>query len=531
MITQRIVNTYPIWTKIRKDPSSFGFRMNSVFGEHFDFVNAELKQNYLAYQLAKEPLGLGEVWFINLEPDDYMMSTATTGGSLIWTYPTVVADSILLSRIESLEELYWSIPTRIALADTLGIEDLQVATKAYLSLPVINDMSLSARLKVTVANSTNWFKKTALNNRLQPGVHRVVLDGYDINGDEVIEDIDVLDDSDYFSRKIYSQITDIKTQGFDGDVTLSMYSSKSVLEDPFHMAVADNGVEGPLYLELALNGVSNTSEITYYTSIIKQGENYKDGTNEVPYNTEVVWVQALLDSTGNEIEVVDLTINPNTTRLYVLDTLGYIHIYEYGLQRFTPPSLQTELTKATYVDIDAVQPWASYGETLMLFTRFSRPRFPVSSVQIKRISPASVVNYLQADKTWSATPYSFPGNPNAKGLIENTFQDITFTNEFDEFGQWEFYCTCTSVHDVTISYTGVMVDVVEALASLSTGITDGVALNYSDDNFLTITKDVPGPDGEANTIYKFREYSDVYLADEENQTLYLREEYASVEVS
>lgn len=529
MITQRLVNNYPAWTKIRKDPSSFGFRMNSVFGDHFDFVYGELKQNYLSWQLNKEGLGLGEIWFINLEPDDYMLSTATTGGSLSWTYPVVVADSRSLQRVESLEELYWSVPDRLVLHDQLDTH-ITVATKSYLAEPTIATMLIDSRLRLRIQNSTDWFKRTALNNRLQPGIHRVIIDGYDADGVAVAESIDVVDDGDYYTRTIYSGITNLTTQGFNGDITLTAYAPKTVLEDTFHLAVSDSGLEGPLYMELSYNDDSATSQITYYTSLVKQGENYKDGVDQLPYNREDLWTQALLDSDGNEIEVIDTTVNPNTTRLYALDTSGTVHVYEYGLQRFSPPSLESTLTKATYIDIDPAQYWGSYGETIMMFTRFSRPRFPVSRVEIKRISPTGVVNYLQADKSWSVSQYSWQGNPNAKGFYENTFQDITFETVCSEYGQWEFYCTCISVHDTTVTYTAICVDSMQAIRSLSTGLTDLVSINYSDDGYLAILKDRPTI-SDPYTVYKYKELSDVFLADEENQTLYFREEYNLVEVN
>lgn len=527
MITQRIVNNYPSWTKIRKDPSSFGFRFYSVIGNHFDFANAELKQKYLSFQLNKEGLGLGNLYTINLEDDDYMVSTATTGGDLTWAYPTVVGDSHGVTRIESLEELYWTVPNRLAVEETVSFANIVVATKSYLGTATINALTVPARLKVILSGSTNWFKRTSINNRLETGIHRVILTGYDLNGLYIKEDIDVLDDGSYFTRNIYSELLTIDTQGLDSDITIHAYNSKTVLEDPFHLAVGVSGIQGPLYLSLSYNADSSTSEILYYTSLAKRGEDYKDGSNEIPYNQENLWGQALLDSGGNEIQIVDYCFNPNTTRLYALDTTGKIHIYEYNLQSFITPTLQDDLSKVSYVDIDASESWTMYNDSLLMFTRFSRPRFPVSSVQIKRISPTGTINYLQADKSWSASAYSFPGDPNASGLFENTFRDIVFSSTFNEFGQWEFYCTTNTIHDSTVTFTGVKVDSLIANASIASGVSSGIALNYSDDNYLTITTGTSGN----YTLHKIKEYSDVYYADEDTQTLFLREDYSSVSVS
>ena len=67
---QRIANYFPLWSKLRSDPSSFGQRVFSVFGEYFDWQYANSIKIKEDKKLTKDALGVGELFAILLEDDD-----------------------------------------------------------------------------------------------------------------------------------------------------------------------------------------------------------------------------------------------------------------------------------------------------------------------------------------------------------------------------------------------------------------------------------------------------------------------------
>ena len=68
-----------------------------------------------------------------------------------------------------------------------------------------------------------------------------------------------------------------------------------------------------------------------------------------------------------------------------------------------------------------------------------------------------------------------------------------------------------------------MVDSVDALVSIDTGIASPTGIFFSREGFVTVT--------DATNFYKFSEHRDTYFADADRQQLIFREDYTSVEVT
>lgn len=537
MITQRLVNKFPIWTKTRLDPSSLGQRLFSTWGEYFDFAYAENKKLLEDYKLLKHGLGVGYLYQVALDEEDALESTVLAGGAVEWTYPvvtgTVGAATYTIDRVISIEDLYWSQPTRISAQDTIGVNNLVVYTDTGSGTPTSNEIDKPDNLVVRVYDSTNYYRRTQLRNPRASGQHIVIIKGKDINNSQFTEYVYITDDGYYRTKNIVKEITEVIREGFNGTIEISLPGNQDYIVDPFHTAVTEE-TEGPAKLQATVQtGATNHTRLYYFTDLIKRGDDYRDGSVEVSPNEVEVWEQYLLDDTGAAIEAVDIAINPNTVRLYALDTTGKVHVYDPKPSPFSAPVSEDDrvMTKTTYIDVLPLKPWARYEETMKLFTRYTRIRFPIRSVAIKRASPTGVITYLQADKSWAAGYYEFLGTFIDEGLPEDSWTDFQFDSTFNEFGQWEFYAITETDYDTTVSYTGVMVDSLNALVSISTDVLEPVSLYFSHDDRLMIVSSVNAATGEAYTVHPFVEHSDVYLVDESASVLYLRESYDTIEVT
>lgn len=535
MLTQRLANKFPIFTKVRSDPSSLGYRLLSTWGEYFDYAYADDRRQLEDTKLLRHGLSLGRVYQVYLEEEDALDYTIDAGGLTTWVYPTVVgtADSVeyTCDRVDNLEDLLWSVPDRFTESEWAGINNLTIYTDNRSGTIVNNDIEYPDNLLLVVTGSLDYKKKTRLRNVKASGQHAVVIKGRDINGDAFTEYVYVQDDGPYRTRNAISEITEVIPEGFDGDISISVLGGQTHLVDPFRICVTVEG-EGPGNLRMSSQVSGSTyARLFYYTNILNRGEDYRDGSVEVVPNEQEAWEQYLVSATDTAYTPIDMAINPNSTRLYVLDSTGGVHLYEHKPTVFDPPSLEDTVTKTTYVEVLPVKPWARIDETMQVFTRHARVRYVIRGVQVKRISPSAVVEYLQANKTWSASVYEFPGREVLHGLPEESWDDLAFTSLFDEFGQWEFYVTTRTDIDTTVSYTGVMVDKLQALRSIDTGVTNPIRCFFAhDDRFVVLSSDA-GPIDEANSRYAFDEHADLYLADERANVLYLREEYEQVEVT
>lgn len=524
--TQRLANQYPLYSKIRRDPSSLGQRFFSAFAEYFDFAESELWRMKDEFFLLKWHLGKTSLWSIDLLEADYLPLTTLAGGGQKVTYPTTVngdhsiLGALTLVRDTSLEELLHREPTRLSLADTLAIQDITIWDS---SAPgTFGVMAYPERLSINVESSTRYKRKTALNDRMFNDFYGIILKGKDINGLDIQESINVRDDGVYTTRNIWSKIEEAPDyDGFDGNITIGYKAADyPYVVDIYHVGVLID-VEGPLKLRTSVAAEeSNITVLEYLTDRYKVGTAYRTGDVAID-NIEVIAPQILKDSDGGDIEAVDLTISYENTLLYVIDTNGFLHVYEHGLHAFDPPS-EDIATEQIRIRIDPLQHYAQYNQTMSLWTHHAFPRDNINSVVIKRTSPSGTSLYLQSDLSWNVSPYTFLGNIDAKEAADS-WQDIKFETTFDEYGQWDYYTTVRSGSDITVAHTAVMVDSLDALVSIDTEIANPNSIFFSQEGYVTIT--------DGTNYYKFNEHRDSYFADPVNQQLIFREDYNDVEVT
>ena len=524
--TQRIANQYPDWSKLRSDPSSVGQRFFSTFSEYFDFLIAERIKIRQEFYLLKHGLGFGEVYVVDLEGDDEFSFSATSTNTAMPVYHSEVsasideATSVVLSRDETIEDLLYGFPTRTTLEETILIPNLTIWES---TTPLIfNELAFPERLTVVVSDSTEYLIQRTTKNTLVSNRSFVQIAGVDLNGIPVKETIQIPDDGAYLTRHIYSDVSSVEFEGFDGTVSLLLTNTEIPFKvDPF-MFLATQDIEGPSWLQLVNETVYtlDCSFLLYRTPILKLGSEYRNGTDVVD-NIEILSETLLLDSLNAPYQAVDIAVSPNNTLLYVIDSLGWLRVYRHGITSFTPPTQAA--TVSSSISLLPLVSYAKYGQSIPIWTWFRQPRGNIITVMISRIKPDSTVEYLQADKTWSATSYSFSGINNPV-IPEESWQDIKFFNEYDQVGQWEFYCTVTTSlnSETTVSQTSVMCDSLVPLVELETGVVSPTGLYFNHESKLVITTAL-----DANI---FIEHRDTYLADIENQAIVLREQYLDVTV-
>jgi len=438
-LRQRMVNKFPLWTKARNDPSSLGSRLFSVWAEYFDWAYADNKRLQDDTKLLKRGLGIGYLYQVELtEEEDFITSTVSSAGEDVFTYPvSVVADTFTVTRVDNIDELCWSPPTRFTEVTQIGVDNTQVYADLRTGSVNIEVIDYPAHLLVQVVNSLDYFHKTPLRNTRVSGKHLIIITGRDVNGTRIVEHLPIVDDGYYWTKNVYTEIEEVVPEGFDGDILVTIGEPADFITDPFRTCVLDDGNEGPLRLEVTAQeaGIGTLALLRYYTDLAKEGVNYRDGVVEIQPNDEDAWEQYLLDQEGDPYEPVDIAIHPNSTRLYVLDTGGFVHVYNHNPTAFGPPQHPEYITKTSYLECIPIKHWARMDEEMTLFTRFARMRVPIQRVTIVRVKPDTTIEFLQGDKTWNASSYEFLGQP---GFFNQqpteSWQDFSFTVEFD--GRW-----------------------------------------------------------------------------------------------
>lgn len=525
---QKLANYFPKWTKTRRDPSSVMQRLFIPFAETIANHKKTNQRISEEFHLNKLRLGKDNLGIVELEEENYIELTSGPGGGKIITYPTVSVTSynedIEPTRYETLEDALSSPPTRLELQEVVdssaSLETLIWSTEDEITY---NDFPRASRVYIEVSNSEIYNRKTIVTDRMFTNNTEITIFGKDINLNPIKEHIKINDDGSYISKYIFSSIQKISYEGFNGDINVYWTSSElTELNDIWSIASTMEN-EGPLFL--TYRNSESSGYLQFNTKLPLQGNEYRrPGVNVSDFEINVLISEAvLLDIEEDDIEIVSFAINPEDTYLYVLDSVGYIHIYEHKPGNFEILSLNSSLSTDSTIRIQPDNYYPSLESEDYLWTRHERLRSLVSSVIIKRISPTGVVRYLQADKSWGAVTYSHRGTLNRTNA-ESSWTDFRFSTTYDEIGQWEYYCIATTEDGVDTSGCAVLVDSLIAMSSLDSGLSEVVGIGFSRENYLELITN----DG----IVLFSIARDAYIIDTNLQRLiFVESDYSSVEVS
>jgi len=405
--TQRLANSFPLWSKLRKDASSVGQRLLSVFAE----MSAE--QTVTAVKLSedlhllKHYMGVGTVYTIILDDDDAYPSDMTSPGVRKFVYPDLVGTDdgtdYALTRVEDLITFLNTPPDRLEAEGEQAHSGYQVWSSAtpftYAAMP------WPERLHIAVENSTFYSRPSRVQDLAYTGRHVVQIVGTDENDISIREYVEIRDDGYFRTRNIFKTVSEVITEGFDGTCVIRWCPYQHGWEvDPYRQAVFDD-FEGQLRLSLSSQVVDAVtySYVEFSSSRLKLGEQYRRPEIESPSNAEILAEAVLLDSSGNPYTVVDLAINHQTSRLYTLDDQGSVHVYDHELSSFEDAATADTETTRTYLELVPLRHRAKFGETEYVYTDFARNRFPITKIEIKRTAPDGTVEYLQSDRsTWAA---------------------------------------------------------------------------------------------------------------------------------
>lgn len=516
--TQRLANRFPLWTKVRSDPSSMGSRLLQTFAEGLEENSITAQRLVENLVLGKRSVGRGFLHEIILEGDDVLVPSETASG-YEWEYPvvtgTVGADVFTVEKLDTLTDMLCSFPTRFSTekSSSHGSRVIWESSAPY----TYSALDYVDRLWVKVEGSTSFVNKSLKRDREKSGIAAITILGVDKSHNTFSEVITIVDDGVYVTSFAFMQVTEILYEGFNGTVTVTLGPDDLPFElDPYRVLVFDD-MEGPLKLELESGALSY---VTYVADRFKTGKQYRRPGIETLNNEEAQISLLLQDSDGVEYEALSIAVSPNNTYLYSLDTLGRVHVHDHTMPEFIAPAAND--TVASYMDIVPLAPYARFGRTEYLWTRFSRMRYPIAWIQIKRTSPLGTVSYLQSDKTWgvSVTNINYPLQ--AKAAL-NQWKDFRFSTEYDETGTWEYELTTKSTVDTTVFVVSVCCASLVANVTIDTEMVGLSSLYFDDNGYLVV---------DTGTVaYFLNEHVDKYIIDEELSHIWLSDEYDSIEVN
>lgn len=498
-----------------------------------DDLEAERVLLSKSFKLFSEKLGMHEVTWIQLSEEDYFPKE----GHSNYTYPYLngkLSDgsSVDINRVEKTSDFVSGIPSRIK---HMGEEEISPILWMSSEPDLYKEIKAPCRIGCTVDSSTHY--KARNKDRGFPGYHLVQVKGLDENRNHISESIYIRDDGSYKTDKIYSELLSVDYDGFNGSITIypeEMYVTS--LMNKFHTGVSES-----LYRPLMCRGFEEPDGIVgieYYINRFLNGRSYRRLNNlenlESEDLEEILDSQIMLDDEGSIYSVVDYTISPLDGKMWCISSDGRIHLHKTTITEFSiPPEKESSVSS---FDLVPERRRLSLNEDAYMWTFFRALRGPLKNYSIRRIDPDGIQTYLQEDKTWDVTLYTFVGIVPEDGTIplpENTYDTLRFYSNLNKLGEWHFYCDATlwlgggpPVTETT--RTGILCSSNKAEKSYSTNLENVDKIYFSKSNYLTIVSNLEFSLATEN-YYKL--YNDAYMVDHANNRILVREDYEEVEVN
>jgi len=499
--------------------------MFSVWADYFEQALIEDIKLLAVDDIMAQDLGQGQLFQVPLLEEDYVVFQEDDDGNEGFVYPFSVtgdidSSTITLTRAEFFENFFTALPDTLTEDLTHAVTSWLLWTSAAPTTPA--SIVEPDHLTVSVQGSTIYNISSEI-----PGFHGVAyvyLQGEDLNGLEITEVVTIRDDGVFKTTEIFSMLTEEPIAvGFDG--TVQVYLGSRLLglnrQDPYRAAITPER-EGPALYELM--NVFGTNYLQTAQRFVVTGRSYRRPTVDLSlqdFEEELSW-QRMLDETGIPYQPISFDISPYDGRMWVLASDGGIHVHEVGLTQFEIPP--EEPTFEHYIQVIPLRHRARLGESLPMWTWFRILRAPIKKVRVRRVSPAGVTEYLDDTDTWIPAVFNFFGN-NLASKPEESWTDFKFTNDFNELGQWNFYCEVElqGLTDTFISHTAVYVESNQSIKDIAAPLPGAEDMFFDKDGLLALT--LP------NSYTKYDPAPDTYFVDIDFQTLYFRRPYTNVNVT
>lgn len=572
-LTQRFANTFPIRSTVRKDESSMGQKVFSLFSDLSESMLIDIVKLTNSFTLYNDDLEVSKIYKINLLEEDKVK--ADENNEILYTFPTVYGylnkQKIELKRVEGSDGFLYGLPSRYTKVNEVEYtEDLIYSDEpnGKYSTNYVNgewfykqDFDINERLHIRVRGS-KLYKKVSDGTEVIPssqlpygGFTYIRLEGRDKFFNKIEEYIKVNRDGEYSSKKIFRRLEKIEKDGFDGSIevrlseaTVVPYSSLTTenIRKKNKFKIASNKIKsGICELELSSeevefeSGIETIWYLDIYSRFVLTERDVKRGGNveESILRSKIAGI-LLVDENMDFYNPIDFFVSSINSRIYILDDQGRIHISSLNLSPFIENGERRsyEITLETKLLTQRVP----YGKDVRAKCELKKTIDVVKFWEIKLVSPSGKIYFLKYDYNPNTFNKSLlwldetqhNGSYKNEPLVDDSrklidlpvfnWNDFSFKINCDEIGQWNLYTYAYYDNQTYTHKTSFICEFLKPEKTIKTGLSNPKGLFLSEGNKVVVKTD-------SKFIY-YQENFDSYMADIINNRLLFRDEYDEIEV-
>ena len=524
--TRELANVFPAWSKTRKDEQSLGYQTLNTIAlpmERMDKALAKMRANQYITTANTDEIDI--VHRVDL-PMEFEFNTDTSDpGEVAMIAPTVsgLVDNewldVTLAPNNNLENFWYNvIPNRLTLDDTVSGYDHNLIEQAS------DDFPASGEWDHHLGGGRIWAETTSGIQYLQFESDQLlraqlIIHGRTRKNTYETETLVFPWDMRLPTQKEWKEITKIELVNFEDGVNIAIKSGNYNMDDYMdHWNLRYGETRNKIDEFWGLGEVSGVATLELVEYITDEWQQLVLGL--VDKQTREAW--ELLDDNMNNIDPVDMALQPFQDRAWMVTTSGMLYCYELQEDIISGVDLIQSKTPGSHIQIEMEYKHVICGEYIEFI-----PWHALPLIEIRK------------HRVWYQTP-----SGTKYGLLNGS--PVAFTTDFWVKGEERISRTVENLIRVQATERGEYLFVFEAEYLDGTTHIDKVicTANYkqplaSYDISSLVSDDILGIDFDADqklwvkTIDKYYQlglHADIMLIDYENKELYFKEDYSSVEV-
>lgn len=507
--TQRLANNFDYNAGIREDASSFGQRFFSIFGEINTYFYKDLlrfKTSFFPKQSLTDIIPSVYSWDIS----DFTFQYYSDQNNNI-LLPTVTGDSQALSVFTSVDDFLNSLIFDLEFTGSVSDYSL-IYNSSVEEAGSILDINIPNYLYIEFTDIASFAISHDTSLSLAPNyIAKLSLEGEDIYGNPILEQIFPTVNGVYRTSNIYSKLNSLLLVNIDGPGTLKIKTLDFDLLEYIssYSIVTTSEIQTPLILDYD----DDFFHIKYYLFPPQNG-------TRISEDKETFAKVKLLDASEEEITIRDITVSANREELYVLSE-NKISIYDNWINNlyFTVP--QMDRTLETLLTADFMYRVSGLNESNHCYIGPSKIGKRIKDYTIYFIDPTGERLYLQLDYDFTTTPFTFVADNTLSS--SETIDNFQIEFSLDKLGQWDLVIESTDFNDNEYIYvTSVLVPF---LISSKDIILDEAyeLISYHPEGSIYLSKD--------GILDKYSFIYNTALIDSFNKKLYTIENYSNLELT
>ena len=525
-VARELANTFPPWSKTRKDEQSIGFQMLNALSRPMERMDKALVSMRANQYLTTANLDEIDILHRVILPTDFEFDADNSDPNVpISLAPTVkgTIDSDIYTVAATIDndiEAFWyeSIPTRVSLDDTVS-GNHQLLDCVASELPQANELEhhlAGGHLWIETISGYNYlaFEKGTLHRA------RLIVHGVTRKGTEEYESFTFPWDMRQRSQKEWKVITKVEGVNLEEQVGVRIDSANFNAEDhigQWNLRFSENRNKIDEFWGLGeISGHCTLDLVEYVTD---EWQQLVIGLTDKQIKES--W--ELLDDTMSGVDAVDITLQPFSDRAWAVTADQQLYCYDLEQNQVSGVDMLKDGTSGSHIQIEMDFRTVVLDEYIEFLPWHARP--------LKEIK-----KYRLWYQTPSGTKYGLLGG-----------SPVAYTSDFWVIGEETISRTVENLVRVQATERGEYMFVLEAIfvddEEQNTRVICSV--NYkqplaSFDLSSLITEDITGIDFDSDQklwvqtvtgdYHEIGLHTDVMLIDYEGKIIYFKEQYDSVEV-